>query len=318
MAPLRDSEPRGSAVLYPWIDALPRACRGMRVGDDMDPGALAFILKVAVASLAGGVIGSMSGLGGGIVIVPVLTVFLGMSIQDAIGASIVSVIATSSGAGSVYVRDRITNIRIAMFLEIATATGAIVGAAALARYVSAQALSILFGVTLLLSLIPILAKLGEELPQGVRNDRLAAALRLNSSYYDQHLGREVRYEVTGIPAALGFMFSAGIISGLLGIGAGVLKVLAHEIAMKVPSKVSTATSNFMIGVTAATAAGVYLRRGLVLPYVVVPVAASVLLGAFVGTKLMEHMSNARVRQVFALALAVIGLEMLLRGLGVPL
>lgn len=283
-----------------------------------DISAILFLLKVAAASLAGGVIGSISGLGGGIVIVPVLTVFLGMPIKNAIGASIVSVIATSSGAGSVYVKDHLTNVRIAMFLETGTAAGAIVGAALLAPIANEQALSIIFGVTLLLSLIPIFAKMGEELPEGVRNDRLARALRLNSSYYDKRLGRQVDYQVAGIPESMGIMFAAGIISGLLGIGAGVLKVLAHEIAMKVPSKVSTATSNFMIGVTAATAAGVYLRRGLVLPWVVVPVASSVLLGAFIGTKLMDRMSNARVRQVFAMALAVIGAEMLLRGMGVPL
>lgn len=283
-----------------------------------DAAAITFILKIAAASLAGGVIGSISGLGGGIVIVPVLTIFLGMPIQDAIGASIISVIATSSGAGSVYVRDHLTNIRIAMFLELETAAGAIVGAAVLAPIANAQVLSIVFGVVLLASLVPIFGKIGEELPEGVHNDRLAKALRLNSSYYDKRLDREVNYQVTGIPASMGIMFIAGIISGLLGIGAGVLKVLAHEVAMKVPTKVSTATSNFMIGVTAATAAGVYLRRGLVLPWVVVPVASSVLLGAFIGTMLMERMSNARVRQVFALALAVIGLEMLSRGLGLPL
>ncbi|MDE1838262.1 MAG: sulfite exporter TauE/SafE family protein, partial [Euryarchaeota archaeon] len=155
----------------------------------------------------------------------------------------------------------------------------------------------------------------QELPENVRNDRLAAALRLNSSYFDHRLGREVSYQVTGIPQAMGIMGVAGVVSGLLGIGAGVVKVLAHEIYMKVPTKVSTATSNFMIGVTAASAAGVYLRRGAVLPYLVVPVATSVLAGAFLGTKLMERMSNARVRQVFAVALGVIGAQMLLRGLG---
>jgi uncharacterized membrane protein YfcA len=283
-----------------------------------DVSAILFLLKVAGASLLGGVIGSISGLGGGIVIVPVLTVFLGMPIKNAIGASIVSVIATSSGAGSVYVKDHLTNVRIAMFLELGTAAGAIVGAAVLAPYANEQALSIIFGVTLLLSLIPIFTKIGEELPEGVHNDRLAQRLRLNSSYFDKRLNRQVDYQVSGIPESMGIMFAAGIISGLLGIGAGVLKVLAHEIAMKVPSKVSTATSNFMIGVTAATAAGVYLRKGLVLPWVVVPVASSVLLGAFIGTKLMDRMSNKHVRQVFAVALAVIGTEMLARGLGVPL
>jgi uncharacterized membrane protein YfcA len=277
-----------------------------------------WLLEVAVASFAGGIVGSISGLGGGIVIVPVLTVMLGMPIEDAIAASIVSVIAVSSGAGSVYVKDRITNIRIAMFLELSTAAGALLGASVLTRFVNPHLLSVLFGLLLLLSLIPVFARLGEELPQGVKNDKLAALLKLNGTYYDKRLGRDVSYNVTGIPEALGIMFAAGIISGLLGIGAGVVKVLAHEIAMKVPTKVSTATSNFMIGVTAAAAAGVYLRRGLVLPYLVVPVATGVLAGAFLGTMLMERMSNAWIRRVFAVALGVIGLQMLLRGLGVRL
>ncbi len=276
---------------------------------------LLWLFEVGVASLLGGVIGSISGLGGGIVIVPVLTLLMHIPIQQAIGASIISVIAVSSGAGSVYLKDHVTNVRIAMFLELSTATGAIVGAALLAPYISPAALSILFGVTLLLSLIPILANIGEELPEGVRNDGLAAKLRLNGFYFDKRLGRDVYYQVTGIPPSMGIMFLAGIISGLLGIGAGVLKVLAHEICMKVPTKVSTATSNFMIGVTAASAAGVYLHSGLVLSYLVAPVAAAVLVGAIIGTKLMERMSNASIRKVFAVALGVIGVEMLLKGLG---
>jgi len=275
--------------------------------------ALLWLLKLGGASLAGGVVGAISGLGGGIVIVPVLTLFLGIPIQDAIAASIVSVIAVSSGAGSVYLKDRITNIRIAMFLELSTAAGALFGAAVLTRWVNPQMLSILFGSILLISLVPVLARIGEELPMGVENDRLAAYLRLNGSYFDRRLGREIAYNVTGIPAAISLMGLAGIVSGLLGIGAGVVKVLAHEIAMRVPSKVSTATSNFMIGVTAAAAAGVYLKRGLVLPFLVVPVAVAVVVGAFLGTLLMERMSNAHVRQVFAAAMGIIGLEMLLRG-----
>ena len=147
------------------------------------------------------------------------------------------------------------------------------------------------------------------------NEGLAAKLRLNGFYFDKRLGRDVYYQVTGIPPSMGIMFLAGIISGLLGIGAGVLKVLAHEICMKVPTKVSTATSNFMIGVTAASAAGVYLHSGLVLSYLVAPVAAAVLVGAIIGTKLMERMSNASIRKVFSVALGVIGVEMLLKGLG---
>ncbi|HEX4055387.1 MAG TPA: sulfite exporter TauE/SafE family protein [Tepidisphaeraceae bacterium] len=274
-----------------------------------------WLSEIAGASFVGGVVGSLSGLGGGIVVVPVLTILMGLPIEQAIGASIVSVIAVSSGAGSVYVKDKITNVRIAMFLELSTASGALLGAGYLARHINPQALYILFGLLLLLSLLPIFAKLGEELPIGVKNDRIASALRLNGSYFDKHLGREVEYNVTGIPPALGIMFAAGIISGILGIGAGVVKVLAHEVAMKVPTKVSTATSNFMIGVTAAAGAGVYLRRGMVLPYLVVPVAVFVLAGAFVGTLIMERLSNSLLRKIFALLLAIAGIQMLIRGFG---
>ncbi len=276
---------------------------------------ISWLCEIAGASFVGGVVGSLSGLGGGIVVVPVLTILMGLPIEQAIGASIVSVIAVSSGAGSVYVKDKITNVRIAMFLELFTAAGALLGAGYLARHINPQTLYILFGLLLLLSLLPIFAKLGEELPTGVKNDRIAAALRLNGSYFDKPLGREVAYNVTGIPAALGIMFAAGIISGILGIGAGVVKVLAHEVAMKVPTKVSTATSNFMIGVTAAAGAGVYLRRGMVLPYLVVPVAVFVLAGAFLGTVIMERLSNSLLRKIFALLLAIAGIQMLFRGLG---
>jgi uncharacterized protein len=274
-----------------------------------------WLCEVAGASLAGGIVGSLSGLGGGIVIVPVLTILMGMPIQQAIAASIVSVIAVSSGAGSVYVKDRFTNVRIAMFLELFTAAGALLGAGYLARLINPQALYILFGVLLLISLIPIFAKLGEELPTGVENDRIASFLKMNGSYFDKHLHQEVKYNVTGIPWASLLMFAAGIISGVLGIGAGVVKVLAHEVAMKVPTKVSTATSNFMIGVTAAAGAGIYLRRGLVGPYVVVPVAIFVLIGAFLGTIIMERLSNSLLRKIFAIILAVVGIQMLIRGIG---
>ena len=251
-----------------------------------------WLLEVAAAAFCGGIVGSISGLGGGIVIVPVLTIFLGMNIEDAIGASIVSVIAVFQRGRFSLCEGSDNQYSYCHVSRTSTAAGALLGAAVLTRYVNPRVLLLLFGLLLLLSLIPIFARLGEELPEGVKNDRLANFLRLNATYHDKRLGRDVAYNVTGIPAALGIMFGAGIISGLLGIGAGVVKVLAHEIAMKVPTKVSTATSNFMIGVTAAAAAGVYLRRGLVLPYLVVPVATGVLAGAFLGTVLMERMSNA--------------------------
>ncbi len=275
-----------------------------------------FILKVAAASLLGGVIGAISGLGGGIVIVPVLTLFLRIPVEQAIGASVVSVIAVSSGAGSVYVRDHITNVRIAMFLNFFTVVGAILGAGVLVKFLNDNRLEILFGLTLLLSLLPLLARMAEELPRGVKkDDRLARWLQMRGSYFDQRLQREVPYWAERIPTASGVMTVAGLMAGILGIGAGVLKVLALETGMRLPVKVSTATRNFMIGVTAAAAAGVYLHRGLVLPFVVVPVAASVLLGALLGTKMMERMSNVLVRKIFAVALLVMGVQMLLSGLG---
>jgi uncharacterized membrane protein YfcA len=277
---------------------------------------LTWLAEVATASFAGGVVGAISGLGGGIVLVPFLTIFLKIPIDTAIAASIVSIIATSSGAGSVYVKDRITNIRIAMFLELFTASGALLGAGLLAGHLSPRLLDCMFAGVLLFSLIPVFAKLGEELPPPMPSDRMAKFLRLDGSYFDKRMKRNVSYNVTGVPAASAIMFGAGLISGLLGIGAGVVKVLAQEIAMKLPTKVSTATSNFMIGVTAAAGAGVYLRRGMVLPYLVAPVAVAVVAGALAGTLLMERMSNNLIRKIFAVAMALIGVQMLLRGLGI--
>ncbi|NNM84928.1 MAG: sulfite exporter TauE/SafE family protein [Phycisphaerales bacterium] len=282
---------------------------------DVHSAALVWLIEIAIASFFGGVIGAISGLGGGIVIVPVLTILMHLPITDAIGASIVSVIAVSSGAGSVYVRDHITNVRIAMFLEVSTATGAIFGAAVLAPLLNHQVLMILFGLTLLFSLVPVLANIGEELPKDIKSGPWAKRMKMRGSYFDKRLGREITYQAARLRPAIGIMFVAGLMAGILGIGAGVLKVLAQEISMRLPAKVSTATSNFMIGVTAAAAAGVYLRRGLVLPFLVAPVAGAVLLGAMCGTKLMERMSNVLVRKVFALALGFIGIEMLLRGFG---
>jgi hypothetical protein len=276
---------------------------------------LIWLGKIAIASLAGGVVGSISGLGGGIVIVPILTLFMHIPIDKAIAASLVSVIATSSGAGAVYVKDRITNIRVAMFLELATATGALAGAGLLAGHISPRVLEVLFALVLFSSLLPIFAKFGEELPVGVENDRMSRFLRLSSHYQDKFLNRRVDYNVTGMPMGLLIMGIAGVFASLLGIGAGAVKVLAQEIAMRLPTKVSTATSNFMIGVTAAAGAGVYLRRGLVLPYLVVPVAVAVVAGAILGTLLMEKMSNDLIRKIFAVLVAIVGLQMLLRGIG---
>lgn len=273
------------------------------------------VLLIFAGSIVAGMLGSLVGLGGGVLIVPLLTLAFGLPIYFAIGASIISVIATSSGAAAAYVRDRLTNLRVGMFLEIATTTGAITGAF-LAGLLAPKLLFALFGVILLLSVLPLMRKIGEELPQGVKNDRLANWLQLSGSYPDQHLGREVSYQVTRTPPGLAMMYVAGIISGLLGIGSGTFKVLAMDTVMRLPMKVSTTTSNFMIGVTAAASAGIYFSRGDVPPLVAAPVALGVLLGAFLGTRLLTHLSNKVLRLIFIPVMILIALEMVLRGLGI--
>jgi len=283
----------------------------------MDWSAVGWIAAISAASFLGGVVGSISGLGGGIVIVPVLTIFFHIPIQQAIAISLVSIIAVSSGAGSVYVKEHITNVRAAMFLELATASGAIIGAALVSRYLSAQVLSLLFGLALLASLVPMVVRFGEELPQNVQSDWLARFLKLDGSYFDKGLGREVYYKVGRVPPAMVIMFIAGVLASLLGIGAGALKVLGLEMALRLPTRVATATSNFMIGVTAVAAAGIYLLRGnLVLPFVVAPSAIFVLLGAVIGTKIINRMTNSAIRKFFALLLGIIGIQMLLKGMNI--
>jgi uncharacterized protein len=275
---------------------------------------LVIVLLIFGGSIAAGVLGSLIGLGGGVLIVPLLTLAFGLPIYVAIGASIVSVIATSSGAAAAYVRDHLTNLRVGMFLELGTTTGAITGAF-LAALLAPNLLFVLFGLILLISSVPLVFKIGEELPQGVKNDRLATWLGLSGTYPDQRLGRQVPYQVTRTPLGLAMMYLAGIISGLLGIGSGTFKVLALDTAMRLPMKVST-TTNFMIGVTAAASAGIYFSRGDVLPLVAAPVALGVLLGAFLGTRLMTRLSNKTLRLIFIPVMAIIALEMVLRGLGI--
>lgn len=274
-----------------------------------------FVLGIFVAAIAAGVLGSLSGLGGGVLIVPLLTIAFHLNIRLAIGASIVSVIATSSGAAAAYVRDRLTNVRVGMMLEMATSIGAVTGAF-VSAYLNATVLFILFGVILLFSVLPTVKKLGEEFPTGVRNDWIATRLRLASVYPDRASGELVAYNVTHVPAGFGMMYIAGVVSGLLGIGSGALKVLAMDTAMRLPMKVSSTTSNFMIGVTAAASAGIYFWRGDVVPLIAAPVALGVLVGATLGAKFLVRFSNNTVRIVFVPVLAAVAIEMLLRGLGV--
>ena len=272
------------------------------------------LVLIFAFSLLAGLLGSLVGLGGGVLIVPLLTLAFRLPIQYAIGVSIVAVIATSSGAAAAYVRDHLTNMRIGMFLELGTTAGAISGAF-LAGILAPQLLFVIFGVVLVISVAPLVFKLGEELPARVRNDRWASWLRLSSTYPDRYLGREVAYEVTRTPWGLAMMYMAGLISGLLGIGSGTFKVLAMDTVMRLPMKVSTTTSNFMIGVTAAASAGIYFSRGDIPPLVAAPVALGILVGALVGTHLLTRISNKGVRLIFIPIILAVSIEMILRGLG---
>jgi uncharacterized membrane protein YfcA len=275
--------------------------------------AIIFLVETFGISVGAGIFGALLGLGGGVILVPVLTLVLGIDIHYAIGASIVSVIATSSGAAAAYLRDGVTNIRVGMFLEIATTTGAIVGAL-IAGYVGGAGLFIVFGAVLTYSAYAMFRRRDAELPMGVEMGPLANFLHLGSAYYDSALNRLVEYNVRGARYGLPLMFVAGAVSGLLGIGSGVLKVPAMDLAMKMPLKVSTATSNFMIGVTAAASAGVYFARGDIDPFVSAPVAAGVLAGAMLGSHLLGRLSSRAIRVAFVAVLVVVSVEMIVKGL----
>ena len=271
-------------------------------------------LAIFVVCIGAGLIGALAGVGGGIIVVPALTMLFGIDVRLAIGASIVGVIATSSGAAAAYVRDRMTDVRVGMFLELATTSGAVVGAL-LAALVAPAVLLVLLGIVLLGSAGQQVLRLGEELPPVVIASGAGRRLRLSGSYPDPQLGREVHYSAQRVSLGFVLMGVAGLVSGLLGIGSGALKVLAMDAAMRLPMKVSSATSNFMIGVTAAASAGIYLGRNDVDPTIVVPVALGVLAGATMGARLLPRMSNRRVRLVFVPVLVAIGVETLARGLG---
>ena len=272
-----------------------------------------FVVSLALISVAAGVLGSLVGLGGGVVIVPVLTIFYGVNIRLAIGASIVSVIATSSGAAAAYVRERMTNLRAGMFLEVATTTGALSGAY-LATLLPERFLFAFFGVVLAYSSVITYRKRHEDQVLAVSNDRIANYFNLHGSYYDEAEGREITYKVSGTKLGLVLMYIAGLVSALLGIGSGALKVPAMDAAMHLPMKVSTATSNFMIGVTAAASAGVYFIRGQIDPIIAAPVAAGVLLGATFGARVLGRITSRTIRLLFVGVLVVISLEMLQKGL----
>lgn len=269
-------------------------------------------LKIFIISIFAGFLGSLLGLGGGIIITPVLTLLFGFDIKYAIGASIVTVIATSSGSAIAYIRDKITNVRVGMFLEIGTTLGAITGAF-LSGVIDPKYLYIIFGTFLLFSAVMMLKKTKNELPQNVKPSPAAQKLALDSEYYDKVLGRTVEYNVTGVYGGLGMMYGAGLLSGLLGIGSGIFKVTAMDLYMKLPVKVSSATSNFMMGVTAAASAGVYFLRGDIDPKIAAPVALGVLIGATIGTRVMQRLRSKTLRMIFIPVLAIVSVQMIVKG-----
>jgi uncharacterized membrane protein YfcA len=271
---------------------------------------LEFSLVVCFGSLIAGFLGALTGLGGGVVIVPMLTALLGVDIRYAIGASLVSVIATSSGAAAAYVKEGFSNIRIGMFLEMATTVGALVGAT-LATRVSGGAIATVFGLVLIASAFlsrKPRTKEEREAPQ----DKLATKLRMNGSLPEANGIRQ--YNVQHVPAGFSLMFVAGALSGLLGIGSGAMKVLAMDRAMKIPFKVSTTTSNFMIGVTAAASAGIYFSRGYIDPGLSMPVMLGVLAGSLLGTRVLVRAETKWLRLVFSVVIVALGIEMLYKGL----
>jgi uncharacterized membrane protein YfcA len=272
---------------------------------------LLFTSLVFAGSLAAGLLGALTGLGGGVVLVPLLTLAFHVDIRYAIGASLVSVIATSSGAAAAYVREGFSNVRIGMFLEIATTIGAVFGAY-LATRVPTHALAIVFGVVLLYSALlswqqtrhPATTKH----PQNPWSDRL----RMSGSYPDAS-GSQCAYTVDRIPAGFATMFGAGTLSGLLGIGSGAVKVLAMDRVMRIPFKVSTTTSNFMIGVTAAASAGIYLQRGYIDPGLAFPVMLGVLAGSLLGARYLVRARVSLLRNIFTLVILALGVEMIVNG-----
>jgi hypothetical protein len=271
---------------------------------------LEFTILVWLFSLIAGFLGALTGLGGGIVITPLLTLAFGVDIRYAIGATLVSVIATSSGAAAAYVREGFSNIRIGMFLEIATTVGAIVGAF-LAAKISTAAIGVIFGIVLLHSAY-VSSRPRRDRALDSRPDPLATRLKMDGSYPAPE--GPTAYRVHAVPAGFGLMFGAGVMSGLLGIGSGAVKVIAMDQAMRLPFKVSTTTSNFMIGVTAAASAGVYLTRGYIDPSLAMPVMLGVLPGSLVGARILARAQTKLLRLIFGVVIAVLALEMIYHGL----
>ena len=269
--------------------------------------------------LFAGTMGAILGIGGGMIITPIITLGMGLPIKYAIGASIIAVIATSSGSTIAFLKDDVLNLRVAMFLELATSIGAIVGALLTGAF-NPAILYFLFGCLLLFASWNMVRKLrsGKEVLHRATPDKLAEKLKLNNSYYDKNLHEQVEYEVENVPGGMTIMFGAGLASGLLGIGSGAFKVMALDNVMKMPLKPSSATSNLMMGVTAAASATIYFFNGSIRPDIAVPLSLGIIVGAALGSRIMQHMPSRWLRIIFVPILAYLGLQMAFKAFGVTI
>lgn len=275
-------------------------------------------LMLGVGVIAG-IFGAILGIGGGMIVTPILTLGLGLDIKYAIGASIIAVIATSSGSTIAYLRDEMLNLRVAMFLEIATTVGAVLGAV-LTGVLNATFLYFLFGALLVFTTYNMIRKLmskNGELPS-VKDDKLATQLNLNGTYYDKALNKQVDYQVENVPGGFSMMFGAGFASGLLGIGSGAFKVLAMDTIMHIPLKPSSATSNLMMGVTAAASAMVYFFNGSIKPGIAAPLAIGIIVGALIGSRIMTRLKPRLIRMIFVPVMLYLGIQMIAKGFGVTI
>jgi uncharacterized membrane protein YfcA len=270
-----------------------------------------FTLILFLGAIAAGMLGSLTGLGGGVVIIPLLTLGFGVDIKYAVGTALVTSIATSSGAAAAYIKKGMTNVRIGMFLEIATTAGAVLGAL-IAVFLPTSAIYIILGITLIFSSVMTIRKENAFIDYSAPGSKLASTLKLNGTYPTPN-GIQ-KYNVRNVTAGFSLMTLAGMLSGILGIGSGVLKVLAMDAAMKVPFKVSTTTSNFMVGVTAAASAVIYFQRGQIDPFLAMPIVVGVLFGAFLGSKILMIINVKLLRKIFSFVIAVLAVQMIYRGM----
>jgi uncharacterized protein len=267
-----------------------------------------FLLLLFVTSVFTGALGAMLGLGGGTLLVPILTIFFGINLHYAMGASLVSVIATSSGAAAGF-------LLLGLFLAVPTIIGALVGAS-LVGVIPPRVLELIFGVAIGVAGVLTVRHPRLDAAPVIDSDPLAVSYALEGTYHDRALGHEIRYRATAVKRGAGAMFGAGVLSGMLGIGAGAFTVVAMDSVMKLPMKVATATSNFLIGITAAASAAIFFGRGDVHPLVAGPVAIGVLIGAVLGTRVLARLSNSTVRRLFLVVVFYLSATMILRGLGI--